>query len=458
MGHMAVENLIESFFEMYNIVGTYVYGFYLNNSRAILDVLHNSFDLVFRILIYLLAVLGLFYFYMAVTISLKKKKAKEHPLPEGKEPFVTVQIPTYNELVALNCARRCLEFDYPKDRYEIIIGDDSRDKRVSARIDGFAREHSSMVKITRRGNNIGFKPGNLNHMLKCTNGEFIVIFDSDFLPENDFLRRIIAPFMKDKSISVVQARWSLRNFGQNLFSILGGTITLISHQIALPFITARKGNAFLCGSAEAIRKKTLDELGGWQPGALTEDIECTLRLMKNNKKLVYLEDLQCECEAPHTLRDLCRQQMRWAYGVIAAIKMHFFDILRLKKNDRANTNDKANVLIFASGYLFTLILLSVIVFGMLSFISNRPGPIDWYKFLSETALNVAISSCFLLASIIALAMGRKVAKIPKMIASSFSVGFVVTYYVNMGMAKALFNREMQWFMLKKNGNRDIKSQ
>ncbi|MFH1850378.1 MAG: glycosyltransferase [archaeon] len=413
----------------------------------ILDYLNSFFDALFYAFIYVAVAVTLFYLLMGVAVLIGKRRQGSN-LQKGDEPYVTVQIPTYNELAALNCAKKCLEFDYPAEKYKIIIGDDSNDPNVSALIDEFAHEHSDMVTVTRRGKNTGYKPGNLNHMLKYSDGELLVIFDSDFLPEKDFLRRIVAPFA-DEGVSVVQAKWNLHNFSQNLISIAGGTISLICHNIALPFMHRVSGTSFLCGSAEAIRKKDLVAVGGWQAGSLTEDVECSLRLIKAGRRLVYLEDLECKCEAPYTLRDLCRQQMRWAFGVISAFKQHIFDILKGRAVSRI---EKCNVLIFASGYLFAVLLLAITAFGLLTVISTRPGPIDWPRFLSETARNISLTSGFILSSAIALGISRKFRDVPRMILSSLSIGLVLTVFVNMGIAKALFNRTMKWFMLQKNGN------
>ncbi len=442
------EIIVNSFFEIYNTSGDYVYDFYFVNSRFILDTIHHMFDSMFHVFLYLTIAVAMFYLFMALTTFMKEKKNNQK-IPKNQEPFVTIQIPTYNELAALNCAKRCLNFDYPKDRYEIIIGDDSSDKSISAKIDAFAKVHE-IIKVTRRGNNAGFKPGNLNHMLKFTDGEIIVIFDSDFLPESDFLKRIIAPFVHDNNLSVVQARWNLQNFSQNIFSVLGGTISLLCHNIALPFITRNNGSAFLCGSAEAIRKSHLIEVGGWLSGSLTEDIECSLRLLIKGRKLMYLENLKCDCETPYTLGDLCKQQMRWAFGVISAFKLHFS---KLVASPRLSFRGKFFTFVFASGYLFAILLILLTVFGTLAVISDKPAPINWSLFLSETLINVLWTSGILLSSIIALIVSKKLKDIPKMIASSLSVGLLVTYYVNVGIAKAIFNRDMQWFMLNKNGNK-----
>jgi len=376
----------------------------------------------------------------------KRQKSK---IATGNLPYVTVQIPTYNELAALNCAKRCLNFDYPKNKLQIIIGDDSNDIEISKKIDLFASKYKN-IQITRRGCNVGFKPGNLNYMLKYTKGEYIVIFDSDFLPGKFFLKKIIAPFLEDKNVAVVQTRWRIFNFNQNIISILGGSISTMFHHIAMEFIKRINGNCFLCGSGEAIKKKDLVDVGGWQAGSLTEDIECSFRLITKGKKLVYLEDVEVDCEVPYTFKDLCKQQMRWAFGVITALIKHGKTIFNSKS---CKLKDKISVFIFASGYFFSFLLLGLTFFGVLSLISDRPAAIDWPKFISETSFNIVLTSGFLLTSIIALVRVKKKRFLPKMITASLSLGLAVTYYVNIGILKAIFGRQMQWFMLNKNGNK-----
>ncbi|NOZ80868.1 MAG: glycosyltransferase [DPANN group archaeon] len=446
-----VRRIIEQIIAAHTTAGDYAYRFYLQYSRPILDGLHLGFDSLFKVFLFITMLVATSYLIMALA-AMMKKKTTTRPVKKGKEPTVTVQIPTYNELAAINCAKRCLAFDYPRERLQIIIGDDSSDRSVSAKIDAFAAQYPGRIEVTRRGNNVGYKPGNLNHMLKYSNGDILVIFDSDFLPDKDFLRKITSPFAEDKDIAVAQARWKIVNFRQNAYSVLGGTITAMCHHLALSFIDWFKGNSFLCGSAEAIRKKDLLDIGGWEAGSLTEDIECSLRLNKGSKKLVYLEDVDCGCEAPQSFRDLYRQQMRWSFGVTAAMKKHLGGILRSPK---IPIKDKFGILLFGSGYLFSFMLFFLTVFGSLAVISNAPAPVDWSRFLSETAFNIIITSGILLASIVALAKSRMVKSIPKMLAASLSIGIAVTYFVNIGILKALFDRKMNWFMLKKNGNRTV---
>ena len=184
-----IKNIILFYVEIHRAI----FNFYIENSRTILDYMHIFFNKLFYVVLYITIFFTLAYLVMGIILLIKKRRIKEKTVSKSKLPFVTIQIPTYNELAAINCAKKCLEFDYPKEKFMILIGDDSSGKEISKQIDRFAKNHKQ-IKVTRRGTNKGFKPGNLNHMLKHTKGEYIVIFDSDFLPEKDFLKRICIYF------------------------------------------------------------------------------------------------------------------------------------------------------------------------------------------------------------------------------------------------------------------------
>ena len=135
-----------------------------------------------------IALIGAFAFslvYFVITLfalvhaQLRPKPIRRTPIKDA--PSITVQIPTYNEIAALNCAERCLQFDYPIDRLQLIIGDDSNDPDISQRIDAFAKKNPR-IEISRRGNNIGYKPGNLNAMLSKSTGDYLLILTPTFFP------------------------------------------------------------------------------------------------------------------------------------------------------------------------------------------------------------------------------------------------------------------------------------
>jgi len=407
------------------------------------------FDKTFYIFLYITIGVSALFLIMSIYNLLSKKKHDEPVLDESKAPFVTIQIPTYNELAALNCAQKCLEMNYPKDRYEIIIGDDSNKKDISRKIDAFAAKHSGMIKVTRRGSNVGFKPGNLNHMLKYTKGEIIIIFDSDFLPDTDFVRRIVAPFQKDKKVAGVQARWKFINNSQNAYSFMGSIIVESFHHVYLPFMKRFGKLSFLCGSGEAVRKDLLIKAGGWRSGSLTEDIEYSIRTLREGYKIEYLEDVEVFCEAPFTAKDLFRQQKRWAYGVILSLVTHFKSVITSKK---INLKTKIFIHFQGLGYLFTMLLGLMFITGVISMVSHRPAPIEWLKFLSETGRNILLTSGSIILSIVALWRTKRLKQWWKVFTTSLSIGLVMVYHVNEGIFKALIGGRMEWFMLKKLGN------
>lgn len=424
----------------YDIAKAYiVYG------RVILDYLHVFFTAIFHLFLYIATVLTIIYIILTIgAFFSEKKEKKEKPLDLRKAPFVTIQIPTRNEDIALRCAELCLDFDYPEDKYEILIGDDSNDPLVSEKINEFVK-NNEQVKVIRRKSNIGFKPGNLNNMLKHSKGSIIVVFDSDFAPGGDFLKRIVTPFTHDKDVSAVQARWNFNNFNQNLVTVLGGTIQYVCHHIALTFLSVF-GLCFLCGSAEAVRKKDLLALGKWTSGSLTEDIEYSLRLHKKKKKILYLPNLECYSELPYTTKDLCKQQMRWAYGVITSYRVHAKDLVFSK-----TLSLKRKILSFYGGfgYVLPVLIMMLFMFGTLSFVTHRPAPIDWPKLLSELGRNIWLTSGLIIGSTFSLYRAKKTKYILKMLVSAFSVGLVITYYVNKGIFKSILGKPMQWYLLSK---------
>ena len=146
--------LVSRFFIWYNAIG-----------RKILDILHNIFENAFDALLFIAILVSVLYFIMSLNTLFKKHKHKNEEYSDEQLPFITVQIPTFNELVAIRCAKSCLDFNYPKDRYEILIGDDSNKPEISKKLQSFTKEHD-LVRVIKRKSNEGYKPGNLNNMLK----------------------------------------------------------------------------------------------------------------------------------------------------------------------------------------------------------------------------------------------------------------------------------------------------
>lgn len=394
------------------------------------------------------ALSGVYCAFTAAALAFRRHRPAENGLPAGAVwPKVTVQIPTYNELAALNCARCCLEFEYPADRLQILIGDDSNRPEVSAAIDAFARENPR-VEVCRRGRNAGYKPGNLNHMLARTTGDYLLILDSDFLPERDFLRRLAAPAARDPELAGVQASWRVANARQNYSTLMGAGIVNVIHVVVLPVLKRLARTGMFCGSAELVRRDLLAELGGWTVGALTEDVDYSLRVLAAGRGIEYLEGLSCACETPHVPRDLFRQQMRWAYGVMRALMAHG---PRLLFSGPVRKRTKTAVACFCGGYLMVALMLGTAVLGALNVAVGLAG--GALEDGVGALVNFALTCGMLVSSVCAgFVSGLGARSAQKVVAASLSIGVVLLFFVGEGLVKALLGLPMNWFMLKKNGN------
>ena len=194
----------------------------------------------------------------------------------------------------------------------------------------------------------------------------------------------------------------------------------------------------------------MEKLGGWKNGSFTEDIDYSLRMLKNGYKIVYLEDLECKGEVPYTAKDFYKQQMRWAYGVIRAYIDHGLGIFQAES---LRLKDKTFIFFFGSGYWISFLLVALFITGFISFITHRPEPLNISEFMYYTTRNIIVTSGLIFASAAALVKKNNFKKAGYMVIASFSYGLVVLYYVNKGIFKAIFNKPMQWHMLRKEGNK-----
>ena len=418
-------------------------------SSLVTTSVHETSLMIYNLMIIPMAFFSVLFYLLAM--SAIRDPGTGSFLTRVKEwPSVTVQIPTYNEPVAIRCAKKCLEFDYPKGKMDILIGDDSTDPEVSRMLDDFARGKKN-VRIVRRGSNEGFKAGNLNRMLSHSRGDIIVVFDSDFAPESDFLKRVIPEFVKDRKVGCVQAKWGYMNLNQNRVSKLASATLMVYHKLLAP-INNRLGVSLLFGTGQAVRKDLLLKMGGWQEGSLTEDVEFSLRSLKAGYRTVYLSDYEDQGEVPFTITGLAKQQKKWAYGNARAFMQHTKWILF---GGDFSLKLKAALVFTLTGYVSAPVLVLFTLLGMISFFSGMPEPINVIKFTGQTAQIVLISSGFLAAMLAALKKENSIRMGLSVFGASLTIGFIVSINVFEGIIKAVTGRGMNWYMIRKVGNESL---
>ena len=244
------------------------------------------------------------------------KKKKQTLYSKDFIPFVTIQLPVYNELyVVERLIDAVAAIDYPRDKFEIQILDDSTDETsgiIAGKVALLQQQNISVQHIQRK-NRDGFKGGALKHGLTLAKGEFFAVFDADFLPSKDFLKRTI-PFFKDESIGMVQTKWGHINKDTSLLANLQA-IALDGH-----FSIEQQGrNAAgyfinFNGTAGVWRKQTILDAGNWQSDTLTEDFDLSYRAQMKGWQFKYMEDFITPAELPPFISALKSQQFRWTKG------------------------------------------------------------------------------------------------------------------------------------------------
>jgi cellulose synthase/poly-beta-1,6-N-acetylglucosamine synthase-like glycosyltransferase len=248
-----------------------------------------------------------------------KDKVPLPPAPLAELPRVTVQLPIFNEMyVADRLIGAVCELDYPRELLEIQVLDDSTDEtRDIAEL--AVRRYASKgfdIKYLHRVDRIGFKAGALEAGLKEASGEFIAIFDADFVPPEDFLMRTLPHFATDPKIGMVQARWGHINQDYSLLTKIQAML-LDAHFVLEHGGRNRAGCFFnFNGTAGIWRREVIPDAGGWQHDTLTEDLDLSYRAQLRGWRFVFLPDLVSPAEVPVEMNSFKSQQHRWAKGSI----------------------------------------------------------------------------------------------------------------------------------------------
>jgi len=283
----------------------------------------NAFDtallIPYFIVLILLASYGV---HRYVLVYLYYKNRKNHTTEPAQHfsalPRVTVQLPIFNEQFVIDRLLTAIcQLDYPLDRLDIQVLDDSTDETVAV-ARGLVQHYAAKgfpITYHHRENRHGFKAGALAEGLNSAQGEFVTIFDADFVPPPDFLMRTIHHFT-DPKIGMVQTRWT--HINRNYSFLTEVEAILLDGHFVLEHSGRARSNVFFNfnGTAGVWRRRAIEEAGGWQHDTLTEDTDLSYRAQLKGWKFVYLQDVECPAELPVEMTAFKTQQARWAKGLI----------------------------------------------------------------------------------------------------------------------------------------------
>ncbi len=283
----------------------------------------NGFDLALLIPYFVVLIVLAFYGmhrYQLVYLYYKHRKNKvTEPDSQFTElPRVTVQLPIFNEQYVIDRLVDCVcKMDYPREKLQIQVLDDSTDETVqvaAAVVERYAALGHD-ISYHHRTNREGFKAGALDAGLKIATGEFVAIFDADFMPSSDWLMKVIHHFT-DSQIGMVQTRWAHLNRNYSFLTEVEA-ILLDGHFVLEHGGRSRAGVFFnFNGTAGIWRRKAIDDAGGWEHDTLTEDTDLSYRSQLAGWKFRYLQDVECPAELPIEMNAFKTQQARWAKGLI----------------------------------------------------------------------------------------------------------------------------------------------
>jgi cellulose synthase/poly-beta-1,6-N-acetylglucosamine synthase-like glycosyltransferase len=309
-----------------------------------------------------LAVLALYGLHRSALLFSYLRHRREHTVPESRFdevnlPLVTVQLPMFNEMfVADRLIDAVSRIDYPAERLEIQVLDDSTDATSSiarAKCKALRAQGLDVVYLHREDRH-GYKAGALEAGMKLAKGDFILVFDADFVPGSAILRELI-DFFSDPSVGMVQARWAHLNRDLSLLTRCQAML-LDGHFVIEHSARNRSGRFFnFNGTAGMWRKSAIVEAGGWQHDTITEDMDLSYRAQLAGWKFVYAPQLSVPAELPSDMNSFKGQQYRWAKGSVQTARKLLGTIFRAPVSWKVKTEALFH-LSNNLAYLFLLVL------------------------------------------------------------------------------------------------------
>lgn len=337
-----------------------------------------ALSLLHAVLAITLAIYGANTLLLTVLYVRRRRQTPARPADPVEWPVVTVQAPVFNELhVVERLIHALAALDYPRDRLQIQLLDDSTDETTAlaaACIERY-RAQGLTIDLLHRQQRPGFKAGALAAATPQARGEFIAIFDADFTPAPDFLRRTVPYLLADPGIGFLQTRWSHLNAGYSPLTRMQA-LALDGHFVVEQTVRQRSGWLFgFNGTAGLWRRSCIDDAGGWQTDTLCEDLDLSYRAQLAGWQGLYLPDVDAPAEIPPQLAALKRQQGRWATGSIQAFRKLALPVAR----SRRPLSHKIEGLIHLGAYFChpLMVLLLLLTLPLLWFGDTTANPLRW---------------------------------------------------------------------------------
>jgi cellulose synthase/poly-beta-1,6-N-acetylglucosamine synthase-like glycosyltransferase len=286
------------------------------------SIFESSILVLYFVSLFILFIFGSHGYVMVYWYNKYRARVGKTPLPLRALPKVTVQLPIFNEIYVIErLIRAVCEMDYPRHLLEIQVLDDSTDETLRL-AQGWVEHYQQegfQIMLLHRAHRQGYKAGALREGLASAAGEFIAIFDADFVPPRDFLKKTL-PFFQEDKVGVVQTRWGHLNFDYSVLT-RAQAIGLDGHFVVEQ--TARNRAGYFInfnGTAGVWRRECILDAGNWSDDTLTEDLDLSYRAQLRGWKFVFLPDTICHAELPAEIGGVKAQQFRWTKGAIETAK------------------------------------------------------------------------------------------------------------------------------------------
>ena len=422
----------------------------------IIDILLIAIVAGYALAVGVISLLGLHRLWH-VGLALLRRRG-EPPDPAGDEPlpFVTVQLPMYDEpAVAERVITAARLLDYPSDRFEIQVLDDSPEPAASVmrRIVAASAGGGPDVALIQRADRTGFKAGALAHGLQSARGELIAIFDADFQPPPSFLRATV-PHFEDPAVGLVQTRWTYSNRDAGVLTELQALL-LDAHFHIEQLARSRRWFTFN-GTAGIWRRTAIGDAGGWSHDTLTEDADLSYRAQMAGWRFIYRPDIECSSELPTSMSDVTSQQHRWNKGLMQTARKLAWPIMRSDAPLLTKLDALLHLLSpLVAMAILLLALLALPALAVVTFIDRPLAGIAPAVALVSLLLGTLTASLFFLVARLIAGEGsrlRAVGSTILLLAPAFALGVGLSVVNSRAAAEALLGHSSPFVRTRKTGD------